>query len=307
MKKRILIVDIGGTHVKLLMSLRNEREFPSGSRMRPEQFLKRFKENVRGWKFDVVSIGFPAPVRKGRIVRDPKHLGKGWVGFHFARAIAKPVHLINDAAMQALGSYHGRRMLFLGLGTGLGSALVWDGTLMPLELGDLPYPHGKIIENYLGIPGLALLGEKKWKREVLYAVGQLKQSFIANYVVLGGGLVHHFARLPKGIEHGRNENAFLGGKRLWELTRNSREPKWLLLLARKQPASATKEQYNRMIAEGLSDLDNSGSRRAHLQRVPQTFPQPRLADPTKPRYWPQVGDYATIALLTSPANPEYAS
>jgi polyphosphate glucokinase len=120
-------------------------------------------------------------------------------------------------------------MLFLGLGTGLGSALVWEKILMPLELGDLPYPDGKIIENYLGIPGLELLGQKKWKREVLYAVVQLKKSFIADYVVLGGGLVHRFRRLPKGIERGRNENAFLGGIRLWETKRNSRELKWRVL------------------------------------------------------------------------------
>jgi len=230
MKRKILVVDIGGTHVKLLISLRDEREFPSGQRMGPEQFLARLKENVRGWKFDVVSIGFPAPVRKGRIVGNPKHLGKGWVGYNFSRALGIPVRLINDAAMQALGSYRGGgRMLFLGLGTGLGSALVWNTTLMPLELGDLPYPNGKIIENYLGIPGLELLGQKKWKREVTYAVAQLKKSFIADYVVLGGGLVHRFTRLPKGIERGRNENAFLGGMRLWEIKRNSRELKWRLL------------------------------------------------------------------------------
>ena len=230
MKRKILVVAIGGTHVKLLISLRDEREFPSGQRMGPEQFLARLKENVRGWKFDVVSIGFPAPVRKGRIVVNPKHLGKGWVGYNFSRALGIPVRLINDAAMQALGSYRGGgRMLFLGLGTGLGSALVWNTTLMPLELGDLPYPNGKIIENYLGIPGLELLGQKKWKREVTYAVAQLKKSFIADYVVLGGGLVHRFTRLPKGIERGRNENAFLGGMRLWEIKRNSRELKWRLL------------------------------------------------------------------------------
>jgi len=230
MKRRILVVDIGGTHVKLLMSLRNEREFPSGPRMGPEQFLKRFKENARGWKFDRVSIGFPVPIRNVQITRDPKHLGKGWVGFNFGRALGLPVRLINDAAMQALGSYRGRgRMLFLGLGTGLGSALVWERTLMPLELGDLPYPKGKIIENYLGIPGLELLGQKKWKREVLFAITQLRNSFIADYVVLGGGLVHRFNRLPKGIERGRNENAFLGGIRLWETKRNSHELKWRLL------------------------------------------------------------------------------
>jgi hypothetical protein len=227
MKRKVLVVDIGGTYVKLLMSQRVERAFVSGPEMRPAEFVSKFKANVRGWKFNVASIGFPAPVRKGQIVGNPKHLGRGWVHFNFARALGIPVHVVNDAAMQALGSYLGRgRMLFLGLGTGLGSALVWDKTLMPLELGDLPYPHGQIIEKYLGIPGLDSLGEKKWKREVLYAVMQLKKSFIADYVVLGGGLVHHFRRLPKGVDHGRNENAFLGGIRLWEGKKHSRELKW---------------------------------------------------------------------------------
>jgi glucose-6-phosphate isomerase len=228
MKRRVLVVDIGGTWVKLLMSPRIEREFVSGMRMEPKEFMKNFQETVHGWKFDVASIGFPAPVRNGRIVRQPKHLGKRWVGFNFARALGKPVRLINDAAMQALGSYRGGRMLFLGLGTGLGSALVWEKTVLPLELGDLPYPDGKI-EDYLGIPGLARLGKKKWKREVMYAVEQLRKCFIADYVVLGGGLVHHFSRLPNAIERGRNENAFLGGKRLWETKPHSRELKWRLL------------------------------------------------------------------------------
>jgi hypothetical protein len=229
MKRKILVVDIGGTYVKLLMSRRVEREFVSGPRMGPAEFVDRFKQNVRGWNFDVASIGFPAPMRNGRITRDPKHLGKGWVRFNFARALGKPVRVVNDAAMQALGSYYGGRMLFLGLGTGLGSALVWDETLMPLELGDLPYPDGHIIENYLGIPGLELLGEKKWKQEVAYVVTQLKKSFIADYVVLGGGLVHKLRQLPKGTERGRNENAFLGGIRLWEIKRNSRDLKWRML------------------------------------------------------------------------------
>ena len=229
MKRKILVVDIGGTYVKLLMSRRVEREFVSGPRMGPAEFVDRFKQNVRGWNFDVASIGFPAPVRSGRIIRDPKHLGKGWVRFNFARALGIPVRVVNDAAMQALGSYHGGRMLFLGLGTGLGSALVWDKILMPLELGDLPYPDGQIIENHLGIPGLELLGEKKWKREVAYAVTQLKKSFIADHVILGGGLVHRLSRLPKGIERGRNENALLGGVRLWEIKRNSRDLKWRVL------------------------------------------------------------------------------
>src|SRR5438876_10738675 len=229
MKRRVLVVDIGGTWVKLLVSLREQREFGSGPRMRPEQFIRRFKESVQGWEFDVASIGFPAPVRKGHIVSKPKHLGKGWIDFNFARALGIPVRVVNDAALQALGSYRGGRMLFLGLGTGLGSALVWEKTLMPLELGDLPYRHGHIIENYLGIPGRAQLGEKKWKREVAYAVAQLRKSFIADYAVLGGGLVHRLSRLPAGTERGQNENAFLGGIRLWETRKHSRELKWLVL------------------------------------------------------------------------------
>src|SRR6266568_5310631 len=230
MKRKVLVVDVGGTQVKLLKSPRDHRGFASGPRMGPEKMIAELKDTVRGWKFEVVSIGFPAPVRKGRITKDPKHLAKGWAGFNFAKALAKPVRVINDAAMQALGSYHGGgRMLFLGLGTGLGSALVWERTLLPLELGDLPYPEDEIIENYLGVPGVAVLGEKKWKREVIYAVTQLRKSFIADYVVLGGGLVHRFSRLPKGIERGRNENAFLGGKRLWETKRNSSKLKWRVL------------------------------------------------------------------------------
>ena len=230
MKRRILVVDIGGSFVKLLMSERVERQFASGPRMTPKEFVARFQQTVRGWKFDVASIGFPAPVRKGRILRNPKHLGKDWVHFNFARALGISVRIVNDAAMQALGSYvGGGRMLFLGLGTGLGSALVWDRNLMSLELGDLPYPKGKIIENNLGVPGLEKLGARKWKREVLYAVSQLRRALIADYVVLGGGLVHRFDRLPDRIVRGHNENAFLGGRRLWETKRNSPELKWHLV------------------------------------------------------------------------------
>src|SRR3981189_1681934 len=163
MKRKVLVVDIGGTYVKLLRSSRDEREFPSGPRLKPQQLIAKLKETVRGWKFDYASIGFPAPVRRGRIAKDPKHLGKGWVRFNFARALGIPVRVVNDAAMQALGSYRGGgRMLFLGPRTGWGSGLVWEKTLMPLELGDLPCPDGHIIENYLGIPGLESLGEKKW-------------------------------------------------------------------------------------------------------------------------------------------------
>ena len=229
MKKKVLVVDIGGTNVKLLMSLRDQRKFASGPRMKPKEFVAKFKEAVKGWNFNAISIGFPAPVRKGRIVRDPKHLGKGWVGYNFHKPLRKPVHVINDAAMQALGSYRGGRMLFLGLGTGLGSALAWEKTLLPLELGDLPYRDGDIIENYLGILGVESLGEKKWKREVIFAITQLKKSFIADYVVLGGGNANRFDALPKGIEKGKNANAFLGGVRLWETEPRSRKLKWRVM------------------------------------------------------------------------------
>jgi hypothetical protein len=229
MKKKILVVDIGGTHVKLLIEGADQRRFDSGGRMQPSDFIAQIKEQTHDWQFDNISIGFPSPVRDGRIAKEPKHLGKGWVGFDFRHALGKPVHVINDAAMQALGSYHGGRMLFLGLGTGLGSALVWEKTLLPLELGDLPYRDRGIIENYLGIPGLDLLGEQKWKHEVIFAVTQLRLSFIADYVVLGGGNAHRFDTLPKGIEHGQNENAFLGGKRLWEIDSRTRKKKWRVL------------------------------------------------------------------------------
>jgi polyphosphate glucokinase len=229
MKRKVLVVDIGGTHVKLLMSLRDKREFESGPAMTPRDFVEKMKETTGGWKFDTISIGFPSVVREGRILKDPKHLGPGWAGFNF-RALGKPVRVINDAAMQALGSYHGRRMLFLGLGTGLGSALVWKRNLLPLELGDLPYRDRQIIEEWLGIPGLKRLGETEWKEEVLYAVAQLKRSFIADYVVLGGGNAKRFQKLPEGIEPGENENAYRGGLRLWEDEPGSRQPKWQILL-----------------------------------------------------------------------------
>jgi hypothetical protein len=225
-KPNILVVDIGGTHVKLMISPRERRKFNSGPRMTPAQGIRRLKQTIRGWKFDAVSIGFPAPVRKGRIMHDPKHLGTGWARFNFRKALGKPTVIINDAAMQALGSYHGGRMLFLGLGTGLGSAMVWKNTLLPLELGDLPYRDGKIIEQFLGKPGVARLGERAWKSEVRHAVLQLKKSFVADYVVLGGGNSKRFTTLPEGIEMGNNRNAYLGGIRLWEIEPPARKKKW---------------------------------------------------------------------------------
>src|SRR5207253_2776794 len=193
------------------------RKFKSGAKLTPRAMVAQIKPLVSDWEFEAISIGFPSPVREGRILSEPKHLGKGWVGFDFKKALGRPVRIMNDAAMQALGSYHGRRMLFLGLGTGLGSALVWNNYVLPLELGDLPYRNGDIIEDYLGKPGLARLGKKNWQRYVDYAIVPPKKSLIADYVVLGGGNAKRIDQLPKGVERGHNRNAFLGGTRLWQI------------------------------------------------------------------------------------------
>jgi hypothetical protein len=229
MKKKILVIDIGGSNVKLMISRAKKLKFTSGPRLTPREMVAQMKPLVSEWKFAAISLGFPAPVRDGRIVSEPKHLGKGWVGFNFEKALAKPVRIINDAAMQALGSYHGGRMLFLGLGTGLGSALVWDNYALPLELGDLPYCNGSIIEDYLGKPGLARFGEKTWRRDVEHALVQLKKSLIADYIVLGGGNAKKLDELPESVERGHNRNAFLGGTRLWQIDSRTRRPKWQIL------------------------------------------------------------------------------
>jgi len=223
--KKILVIDIGGTHVKLMISRGEKRKFDSGIKLSPKQLISQVKKTAEGWKYDAISIGFPAPVIKGRIMKNPKHLAPGWVGWNFTRSLGKPTRVINDAAMQALGSYRGGRMLFLGLGTGLGSALIWPKNLLPLELGDLPY-EGGIIEEYLGKPGLEALGKKEWMRHVLFCIAQLKLSFIADYVVLGGGNAKQFDTLPKGIEPGHNRNAYTGGRRMWDTDPGTRRPKW---------------------------------------------------------------------------------
>ena len=229
MKKKVLVIDIGGSNVKLMISRTERRKFKSGRKLTPRALVDQVKPLVADWEFGAISIGFPSPVRNGKIVSEPKHLSKGWVGFNFEKALGKPVRIINDAAMQALGSYRGRRMLFLGLGTGLGSALVWDNYVLPLELGDLPYRNGSIIEDYLGKAGQARLGEKAWQRDVQQALVQLKKSLIADYVVLGGGNAKELNKIPKGIELGHNRNAFVGGVRLWQIDSGTRRPKWQVL------------------------------------------------------------------------------
>src|SRR6195256_4832411 len=224
MKKRILVVDIGGTHVKLQISRSERRKFDSGTKLSPRALVSQIKKTAQGWNYDAISIGFPSVVRKGRIVKEPKHLAVGWVGWDFNKSLGKPTRILNDAAMQALGSYRRGRMLFLGLGTGLGSALVWNKNLLPLELGDLPY-EGGIIEQILGKPGLDRLGKKKWKREVIFCLKQLKLSLIADYIVLGGGNAKQFETLPDGIVPGDNRNVYLGGLRMWETAPKTRRPK----------------------------------------------------------------------------------
>jgi ROK family protein len=229
MKKKILVIDVGGTNVKAMISRSRRRKFRSGPKMTPREMVAQVKEEIEDWKFDAISIGFPAPVRDGRILNEPKHLGKGWVRFNFEKAFKKPVRIVNDASMQALGSYRGGRMLFLGLGTGLGSTLIFRDVVLPLELGDLPYWDDGIIEDFLGKPGLNELGEKEWERHVMLAVVQLKKALIADYVVLGGGNVKKLRELPDGAELGHNRNAFLGGARLWQIDPRTHRPKWRFL------------------------------------------------------------------------------
>ena len=225
--KNVLVIDIGGTNVKLLISREEKRKFPSGPKLTPKQMVKAIEKTVEGWDYDAISIGFPSVVRDGKILRDPKHLGKGWVDWNPEDSLGKPVRVINDAAMQALGSYHkDGRMLFLGLGTGLGSALVWDENLMPLELGDLPYPGEKRIEDRIGVNGLEKLGRKVWEQEVTDIVTKLKLAFVADYIVLGGGNAKQIKELPKDVELGHNRNAYPGGVRLWEIDPRTRKPKW---------------------------------------------------------------------------------
>jgi polyphosphate glucokinase len=224
--KRILVIDVGGTHVKLMISRKKKRKFKSGPKMTPREMVTQIKAELKDWKFGAVAVGFPAPVRDGRIFSEPKHLGKGWVGFNFEKALGKPVRILNDAALQALGSYHGGRMLFLGLGTGLGSTLVLPDMVLPLELGDLPYRDHRTIEDFLGKTGIDELGGKEWEREVIFAVTYLKKSIIADYVVLGGGKAKKLRELPKGTELGHNRNAFLGGVRLWQTDPRTGRQKW---------------------------------------------------------------------------------
>jgi len=214
----VLVVDIGGTHVKFLATGQAQpRQFPSGPTMTPKHMVSGVKKLTAEWKYDVVSIGYPGSVLRSRPVTEPHNLGKGWVGFDFENAFECPVKLVNDAAMQALGSYKGGKMLFLGLGTGLGSTLMVDGIVEPMELGHLPYKKGTY-EDYVGLRGLEKRGKKKWRKYVADVVTRLVAALQPDEVVLGGGNVKKLQELPSGCRVGENANAFRGGFRLWEQT-----------------------------------------------------------------------------------------
>jgi predicted NBD/HSP70 family sugar kinase len=213
---RILVIDVGGTHVKMLATGHKKPvQIPSGPQMTPAKMVIEVQAATVDWKYDAVSIGYPGPVIHGRPIVEPLHLGTGWVGFNFNKAFGRPVKIVNDAAMQALGSYRGGRMLFLGLGTGLGSALIVDNVLVPMELAHLPYKNSQSYEDYLGQAGLQRQGRKKWRHQVKQVAQLLKGAMQVDYVVLGGGNGRLIKKLPLGIRVRSNANAIQGGYRLW--------------------------------------------------------------------------------------------
>lgn len=215
-KPVVLAIDIGGSHVKMRVSNRRDvRQFVSGPDMTARRMVARVHELTGDWTYAAVAVGYPGVVVHGRIVTEPHNLGRGWVGFDFRGAFHRPTRVINDAAMQAIGSYAGGRMLFLGLGTGLGSAMIVDGVVEAMELAHMVYKKDKTYEDYVGDRGRRRLGPKKWQRAVKDIVGQLRGALEADYVVLGGGNARKLDKMPKGARLGNNDFAFLGGFRLW--------------------------------------------------------------------------------------------
>lgn len=215
---KVLVVDIGGTHVKIMATGQKvHRQFDSGPAMTPRQLLSEVRKLTADWHYDVLSVGYPGPVLHNRPISDPWNLGKGWAGFDFGKAFKCPARVVNDAAMQALGSYQRGKMLFLGLGTGLGSALVVNGVVEPMELGHLPYKKATF-EDYVGLRGLEKYGKKQWRRYVADVVKHLVAALEPDEVVLGGGNARKLKKLPLVCRVGNNVNAFIGGFRLWEET-----------------------------------------------------------------------------------------
>jgi predicted NBD/HSP70 family sugar kinase len=214
---KILVVDVGGNNVKLLATGHHvPRKVPSGPDLTPARMMAGIRQTIPDWKWDVVTIGYPGAVKNGRPALEPKNLGEGWVRYNFRRAFGKPVRIINDAAMQALGSYLGGRMLFLGLGTGLGAALVLEGLVQPLEIAHLPYRGGRTYEEFLGKRAQDRMGKKRWRKMVDQIVADLLAAFQVDEVVLGGGNAKQLKELPPGARLGSNRNAFAGGYRLWK-------------------------------------------------------------------------------------------
>jgi polyphosphate glucokinase len=212
---KVLAIDVGGTHVKILASgEKTPQKFVSGPKMTAKQMVSQVKKLTAQWEYDAISIGYPGPVLQGHILHDPHNLASGWVRFDFKEAFGCPVKVINDAAMQALGGYKGGSMLFLGLGTGLGSAMIVDGFLEPMELGHLPYRKATY-EDYVGLRGLEKYGKNKWRKYVVDVVGRLSAALEPDDIVLGGGNVRQLKKMPKNCRQGDNTNAFIGGFRLW--------------------------------------------------------------------------------------------
>jgi polyphosphate glucokinase len=211
----VLVIDVGGSSVKILATGQAEsRSFQSGPTLTPKQMVSKVKKLAADWTYDVISIGYPGPVLGGRPAAEPANLGRGWVAFDFAQAFGLPAKVLNDAALQALGSYKGGKMLFLGLGTGLGTALVVDGVVKPMELGHLPYMKGTY-EDYVGRTGLERDGKTMWRRRVVDVVERLMAAMRPDETVIGGGNVRNLDALPRGCRAGENANAFRGGFRLW--------------------------------------------------------------------------------------------
>jgi len=231
--KCVLVVDAGGSNIKLTRSGSEERiKFPSGPRFTPRQLMSGIHKYAAGWEYDAVSLGLPIPIVNGLPAREPNNLGRGWTRFDFSTAFGKPCKLINDAAMQALGSYEGGRMLFLGLGTGLGSAMILDHVLIPLELGELSYSPQRTLEDMLGREGRDRLGHKKWEQALDEIVAILRNAFVTDYIVIGGGNARRIERLPKAARLGDNRNAFTGGLRLWGINpaREGGKPRPLIVV-----------------------------------------------------------------------------
>jgi len=219
---KILVIDVGGSSVKMGLSGSDERlKFPSGPELTAAKMVTAVQRATEAWKYDVISMGYPGSVIQGKPAEEPKNLAPGWVGLDYDEAFGKPVRIVNDAAMQALGGYRGGRMLFLGLGTGLGSAIVVEGILQPLELAHLPYRNDRTFEDYVGLRGLKRLGKKRWRRHVEDVIGQLKHAAQADYVTLGGGQTKHLDGLPSRVRLGSNADAIVGGFRLWS------QPEWV--------------------------------------------------------------------------------